>query len=212
LFDALPSPRPSPLIGERVSVECRLGIAVLPPCNTPEEGCGRLETWMLPAPCRPSSLSPSSHSELPSHCEAPDSSDAAAVARAVLTHTERRGRNRSSESAGADSGVNARSAQRGRAPMNRLERLSRPKGAAKPVAFQATERRSKASGRLTPARWHTLVATISPLGDNELRQCELVERQCKHAFPPCKLALRKFLLAFPTGLLAGTQFELAFPS
>jgi hypothetical protein len=51
--------------------------------------------------------------------------------------------NRSRKSAGADFGVNARAARRGaRAPMSRLERFSRPEGAAKPVAFQATEKRS----------------------------------------------------------------------
>jgi hypothetical protein len=63
--------------------------------------------------------------------------------RAVLIRLERCAVNRSSESAGADSGVNAREARRGAwAPINRLERLSRPQGSAEPVAFQATERRS----------------------------------------------------------------------
>src|SRR5580658_1443043 len=45
--------------------------------------------------------------------------------------------------AGANLGGNAREARRGGGPpMSRLERLSRPQGAAKPMAFHAIERRS----------------------------------------------------------------------
>ena len=71
--------------------------------------------------------------------------------------------------------------------------------------------RLRAEAGTTDSRLGATEARAARFSEQQLPQCESVERPYELVFPPCESFSGRFLLVFPPGVFTGTKSWLAFP-